>query len=353
MMARSLFRRAIFVAAVAAASLPGTAWAAGRCGLVTVSGGTANLTYDPFSGNNTTITLAGVQLSRVNGPGGEKTANIEFYVKGTTSAQNGTVLIPTSATGSGMGGPTGGNIFFGTNQSPPILNINSGSPAPGVFRWVFSGNNAASDVFTLNLQIQLPANLNLNAGTTLPFDIVYSCNGTGGGGPFTDTGTVSNALVVNVTVLSGLQASYVGSVLDFGEVGNVTTAQVTAAPATYTTPNTNYIRVASSGPYSVALSSQNGYKLTFAGGSLGNPGQTLDYQAQFLGQTRSAASPTFSTVTCVRAGTDAASGILPIRATLLEGGQGKTPASLYNDILTVTVTPLLSTVPSQQNCPAL
>jgi len=352
-MALSQFRHALLALAVAAGISPGAAFAVGKCGLTTVSGGTANLTYDPFNGTTTSINLTGVQLSRVNGAGGEKTSNLEFYVKGTTAAQNGTVLTPISATGSGSGGPTGSNIFFGTNQSPPILNINAGSPAPGVFRWSFTGNNAASDVFTLNLTLQLPANLNLNAGSTLPFDIVYSCNGTGGGGPFTDTGTVTNAIVVNVIVLSGLQASYVGTNLDFGEVGNLTTVQVLGAPATYTTPTTNYIRVASSGPYSVAIASQNNYKLTFSGGSLGNANQTLAYKAQFLGQTPTTVSPTFSTITCLRAGTDAAAGILPIRATLLEGGQGKTPASVYSDTITVTVTPLLSTVPSQQNCPAL
>ncbi len=352
-MAWSPFRKMLLALACAGIALPSTAMAAGQCGLTTVSGGTANLTYDPFSGTTTNLTITGLQLSRVNGGGGQKTANIEFYVKGNSAAQNGTILIPTSAVGSGSGGPTGSNIFFGTNQTPPILNINSGSPAPGVFRWAFTGNNAASDIFTLNINFQLPPNLNLIAGTTLPFDIVYSCNGTGGGGPFTDTGTVSNAIVVNITVLSGLQASYVGTNLDFGEIGNLTTATVTGAPGTYTTPSTNYIRVASSGPYSVAMTSQNNYKLTFSGGNLGNPAQTVLYQALFLGQSPTTASPTFNTVTCVRAGTDAALGILPIRAKLLEGGVGKTPAGLYNDILTVTVTPLLSGAPSQQTCPAL
>ncbi|MGN6820779.1 MAG: hypothetical protein ACTHJR_19145, partial [Sphingomonas sp.] len=290
-MAWSLFRNALLALAVAAGLSPGAAFAAQQCGLTTVNGGTANLTYDPFNGNNTNINLTGVTLSRVNLGGGNKTANLEFYVKGTTAAQNGTVLIPTSATGSGSGGPTGSNIFFGTNQTPPTLNINSGSPAPGVFRWAFTGNNAASDVFTLNITLQLPANLNLTAGSTLPFDIVYSCNGTGNGGPFTDTGTVSNAIVVNVTVLSGLQASYVGTNLDFVEVGNLTTAAVLGAPGTYTTPTTNYIRVASSGPYSVSIASTNNYKLTFPGGSAGNPLQSLAYKALFLGQTPTTASP--------------------------------------------------------------
>jgi hypothetical protein len=343
-----------FVGLVALAFvLPGTANAAGRCGLTTVSGGVASVTYDPFNASTATIQLAGVTLSRVNGAGGEKTANIEFYVKGQTSATNGSQLNPLSAVGSGSGVGFNQNIFFGTNVTPPILNINAGSPAAGVFRWVFSGNNAGSDTFTLNMTLTLPPNVNISAGNTLPFDVVYSCNGTGGGGPFTDTGTVSNAIVVNVTVLSGLQASYVGTVLDFGEVGDKTTTQVLAAPVTYTTPTSNYVRVASSGPFSVSMTSQNGYKLTFPGGNLGNANQTLNYSARFLGQTRSAGSPTFTTVTCARAGLDAAAGILPVTATLLQGGVGKTSASTYSDTLTVTVTPLLSTAPSQQTCPAL
>ncbi|WP_423603655.1 hypothetical protein [Sphingomonas sp. MS122] len=332
------------------------AMAAGRCGLVTVSGGVANLQYDPFSPAAFGVTITGVTLSRVNGAGGEKSSEIEFYAKGATSAQNGATLTPIQTPSTGQGG-TGynQNIFFGTNQAPPLLNIESQTPAPGVFRWAFSGNNAASDTFTLNFALTLPANLNLIAGGTLPFDIVYSCKGTGGGGPFTDTGVYPNAITVSVTVLSGLQASYVGTALDFGEVGDKTTAEVTAAPATYTTPSTNYVRVASSGPYSVALSSPNSYRLTYPGGNVADANQTLRYSLRFLGQTRSTASPTFTTVTCQRGGTDAASGHLPITATLLEGGQGKAVSPQYGEVLVVTVTPLVSSTPAgiQQNCAAL
>ena len=346
----------LFLCALAGMLTGGEAIAGGACGLTTVSGGVATLQYDPFSPTAFGVTITGVTLSRVNGTGGEKTSNIEFYAKGATSAQNGATLTPMIAPSTGSGG-TGynQNIFFGTNQAPPILNINAQTPAPGVFRWAFSGNNAASDTFTLNFGLTLPANLNLIAGGTLPFDIVYSCKATGNGGPITDTGTHPNAIVVSVTILSGLQASYVGTMLDFGEVGDKTTAQVLAAPATYTTPNTNHVRVASSGPFSVGLSSPNAYRLTYPGGNLSDANQTLRYSVRFLGQTRSNTSPTFTTVTCQRAGTDAASGVLPITATLLEGGQGKAVSPQYGEVLVVTVTPLVASTPAgtQQNCPVL
>lgn len=212
----------------------------------------------------------------------------------------------------------------------------------------------ASDTAVVNFQISLPANLDLNASTNLPFDAIFACSTTGGGSPTQQTGQISNAVVFPITVLSALQASYAGTALDFGEVGDKTTVDVLAAPATYTTPTANHVRVRSSGPYTVALTSQNGYKMTFPGGNLATPTHVLNYSLKFLGQTRTAASPTFTTVTCQRAGVPAAEAdMLPVVATLKEGGQGKLVSPTYSDQLTVTVTPLLSGAPSQQNCPAL
>lgn len=340
-------------------STPATAIAQDRCGLRTISGGTASVSYDPFRGTSTGVTLSGVILERTNGPGGEKTQTINFYVRGVSAAQNGTSLLVSTGTTTGNGGGAGfnQNIFANvTGPFPPLSNTSS--PPPGVFYWNFNGNNTQSDRFTLGMNMTLPPNLNLTASSTLSFDIVYSCSGNGGGGPFVDTGVVTGAIVVNVTVLSALQASYVGNAtgLDFGEVGDVTTAQVLGAPGTYTTPTTNYVRVASSGPYSVTMTSQNGYRLTFPGGNLANVNQRLDYRVLFLGQTRSNASPTFTTVNCVRAGIDAAAGTLPIRATLLEGGLGtgtpKAPSPNYSDFLTVTITPLV-VAGAQQSCSTL
>jgi len=161
-------------------------------------------------------------------------------------------------------------------------------------------------------------------------------------------------VVFPITVLSALQASYAGTALDFGEVGNKNTIDVLAAPATYTTPMINHVSVRSSGPYNVTLSSQNAYKLTFPGGSLANPLHTMNYKVLFLGQSKNNASPAFSTVTCLRAGVPAfEADALSIRATLLEGGDGKLVSPTYQDTLTVTVAPLVAGAPSQQNCPTL
>ena len=101
---------------------------------------------------------------------------------------------------------------------------------------------------------------------------------------------------------------------------------------------TGNVRVASSGPYTVRLSSANAYRMTYPGGSLGTAAQSIRYDTLFLGQTRNNASPTFTTVTCARAGTGGQN--LPITVTLREGGLTKVPAPNYLDTLTVTVTPL-------------
>src|SRR3546814_959955 len=41
----------------------------------------------------------------------------------------------------------------------------------------------------------------------------------------------------------------------------------------------------------------------------------------------------FGTRTCARAGMDGSAGVLPLRATLKEGGAAKTPASNYGDFI--------------------
>ena len=81
--------------------------------------------------------------------------------------------------------------------------------------------------------------------------------------------------------------------------------------------------------------------------------QRLSYKALFLGQTVSNAAPTFTAVTCARAGVPAAQAdLLPIRATLLEGGDGKQLSPDYKDVITVTVSPL-AVGPVGVDCPAV
>lgn len=287
--------------------------------------------YDPFSPSAISSVTTSVTLTRITGTGGRKTQNVNFYF-----------VMP-------AGSPAYQIIYEGSNvlyESPgyagaPVLNVNNSNPTPGLV-YVSFGGAAAPDTQTVSFTVTVPAGVDLTAGGAIPFDIRYVCKGTGG---MTDVSTpqpLTGAFSLNLTVLSALQASYAGPALDFGEIGTISTDTVLAAPATYT--RSGAVRVASSGPYSVALTSQNNFRLTTAGGS------NIDYRMTFLGQTRSNASPTFTTVECTRAGV---SGInLPISVTLREGGQAKIPAPNYSDTLSVTVTPLVM-AGSQQDCQAL
>ena len=222
-----------------------------------------------------------------------------------------------------------------------------------MLRWAYTGNNEASDVFTINFTVIVPANIDLTASASLLFDIEYGCDGTGGGPQFSERATAPNAYSIAIHVKSALQATYVGTALDFGEVGDKTTAEVLTAPATFSTPALgNHVRILSSGPYKVELSSQNGFRLTYPGGNPATAIQSLKYKALFLGQTMFNGSAGFIATTCARAGVPLAEAdLLPIRATLLEGGDGKQVAPDYKDVITVTVSPLVSG--SGVDCPAV
>lgn len=335
-----------WLAAALALAMPAMAHA-GTCGLTTVSGGTASQTYDPFNPATSTIQLSNLVLSRVNGAGGEKTASLNFYIKGQSASQDGTSVVFNSATGSGTGTGYGQNLFFSFSSPGPTPLDNSSTPVAGIFRWNFNGNNAASDTFTVNATITLPANLNLSASSQLAFDIVYSCAGTGGGGPFTSTGTVPSAITANIVVPSALRATYAGTALDFGEIGQVATANA----ATAKTSATNYIRVQSTGPYSVSMTSNGNYLLTPGGTATSDPNQKVGWSLKFLGQTRSPTNTSAIALTCARANvSDAIEDHLALQGTLVEGGAGKAPSANYRDTLTVTITPLAASTSSFPDC---
>lgn len=336
------------IAAFLAACASGVSHAA-TCGITGSATATA-ATYDPFNPAGLPTTTIQLNLTRVNTSGGGDTRIVNFYLKGQSGATNGTSIVPTAVTGSVSYDGLSRNIFYDYSAAPPIYSPTSAVPsATNRFLKInFTGNNAGSDTAVVTFSVTLPANLDINASQNLSFDAFFACNIQGGQANGAEQiGQISNAVVFPIKVLSALQASYVGSALDFGEVGDKTTADVTATPATYTKPGN--IRVASSGPYKVEMVSTNGYKLTFPGGTLSNSNHTLNYSATFLGQTRSSASPTFTAKTCSRAGLNAV--LLPLSATLLEGGITKTPAPVYSDTITITVTPLVAGAPSQTDCP--
>jgi hypothetical protein len=306
-----------------------------------------SIDYDPFSPLGLATTSITLTMTRVNNGGGSFTKDVRFYLRAQSAGANGTVIEATGVTGPANVAGTGLNIFYNNTAAPPTL---TGTPsASNRFLQIdFTGNNAASDSVQVHFKITLPANLDIQATQNLAFDAVFTCTANPS---TTESGIISNAVVFPIRVLSGLRASYVGAPLDFGEVGDKTTLQVAAAPGTYTTPATNSIRVESSGPYKVQVSSLQNYRLTFPGGNLATPDHTLNYKVRFLNQTLSNATPVFVPVTCQRAGLGGAN--LPIYATLLEGGSGKTASANYADVITVTVSPLLSTETGQVNCPGL
>lgn len=279
-------------------------------------------TFDPFNPSGTTVQTVTITARRPSAVGGKKTQEVDFIYLRRPDTPASLAIVQTSTGGQILENPPG-HVLDPNNVNPNEVELNFG----GV---------GQPDVQTFVVTITVPSGADLAAGTTDLFvDQKYYCKRTGGAAD--ESGVVPNSLDIRINVLSALQASFVGPALDFGEIGALTTAALPSTPNSVK-QRTGNVRVASSGPYSVALTSANQFQMTYPGGNLGTANQRIPYQLDFLGQTRSTASPTFSTVTCQRAGLSGQ--YLAISPTLLEGGAGKVPAPNYQDILTVTVTPL-------------
>ena len=351
----TLFKTLAVTLGAALASLAGTAQAA-TCG-ITGNASSSGAVYDPF---NPTQATAHVTLSLIRtdpaGSNGGKTAVVSFYLRSSNTAANGTRIVPTSVTVSGASAFVANtNVFYDTGATPPFMGPPTSTTVPtagdAYIKVAFTGNNAASDPAAIQFDVILPPGANFNASTTLMFDAPYRCTTTGGGGPTDQASSFDGAMTFPVTVLSALKTYYAGTALDFGEIGNITTGSLNGSPRFTQDPgNTNYINVRSSGAYSVALTSANGFKLVRSNAGSPTSIDQVGYQLLFLGQTPSSSATTFNTQTCARAGITAAGENLPIKAKLLEGGSGKTPYPTYTDTLTVTITPLVYTTVATTQC---
>jgi hypothetical protein len=307
---------AAFAAAPAAAQVT-------SCGVTGQAQAPASVTYDPFSPNALQQITIPLTLTRFAN-GGAKTQSVSFILIQPVGAPPYQILYQ------------GQNVLYPENntQGRPVI----GDKTTNQLYYSFGGAAAADQSTPFNLTVTVPANTDLSAGEPIRFDILYVCIGTGGLADVTSPRRLSSAVQINVNVLSALQASYVGPALDFGDVGSRSSAEVATNPG----PRTGFVRVASSGPYSVRMTSQNNYRLTYPGGNPAVADQALRYRVSFVGQTRDAANPSAIERTCARAGLASAGQLLPVEAVLLEGGVGKVAAPNYQDTLTVTVTPLVA-----------
>lgn len=297
-----------------------------NCGL-SGSSTTSLGNYDPFNPApiaNAAVTLNLTRFSNSN----KKTQWVNYYFTQPAGSPAYQIMYQ------------GQNVLYtepGYAGAPP-LSV-QGTQVPGMIQTDFGGASQP-DTKPQSFVVTIPPGVDLSAGDPIRFDIRYVCKGTGGWGDVSSPQIIADAITLQVNVLSALQASYVGAALDFGEIGDKATPEVLAAPII----RNGAIRVASSGPYTVAMTSDNNFRLMAPGAS------TIDYEARFLGQARSNANPTFMTTTCARAGISGQH--LPISVTLKEGGQTKIPAPEYSDYLRVTVTPL-ATAATAWNCATL
>jgi spore coat protein U-like protein len=316
----NIFRpRAIeLVAILCLLPLSGEALATGAYCSVSGASTTSIGAYNPFTGSTYDQVPITLRLTRYGSGGGKLTRHVNFY------------LVKPAGSLPGVDVRYQGSSVLYTLPATHALSLLVPAPS-GTVGYDFGGAGQPNTV-SIPLLVTLPPGLDWSAGAPLILDMVYICSGSGGLNDVRTPTTMADAVTVQVTVVSALQASYAGPALDFGEIGGVSDAQAAAHTVN------GAVRVASTGPYAISLASANGYRMMFPGAVLGESEQSIRYSARFLGQTKTSANPVFVPVSCLRSGTAGQS--LPISVQLREGGESKMPAPNYSDTLTVTVTPL-------------
>jgi hypothetical protein len=195
------------------------------------------------------------------------------------------------------------------------------------------------------LAIQIPAGTEIDPGdVVLEFDVKFLCNHDD---QRTERGINNRGFTIAFPVSTAVQASFVGTEPDFGEIGALSDIDVAGAPPS-TTRRDHYMRVASTGPYEVMVVSQNGWRMTATGGPTGATSERIAYRYELLDQELDSSRPNFTPVICKASGVSGEN--IRLTATLTEGGQGKLPSSQYRDIVTITLTPLAADTGDAQRC---
>lgn len=210
---------------------------------------------------------------------------------------------------------------------------------------VFDAQGGSVNGRSAEMSLRIPAGVDLEPGPyTAEFDVKYLCAYPD---ERADRGQNNRAFNVHFNVLNSIQANLVGTEPDFGEIGTLSDIDVAGAPPS-TTQRLHYMRVASTGPYEVDVVSQNGWRMTASGAPTGDDAERIAYRYELLGQRLSSARPNFNPVQCDAAGVSGEN--IELTATLTEGGQGKVPSANYRDIITITVTPIATTLRRTERC---
>ncbi len=334
---------AAFGAAMAASPASAQSQISAFCGVTGDATAPATIHYDPFASTGLSQATIPLILRRNRGILTGRTEEVSLVLV----APAGTPPIDISHQGF--------RVLYteGSTAGRPrsLTSIDRGLGAAGEIRYEFGGIFSSDTSAPIDLRVTVPPGTDLSAGEPIILDLLYICSGSGGMLPVLIPTRNSGAIRLNVNTVSALQAYYAGSALDFGEIGDVTSQAVLAAPASYTTSAGNALRVRSSGPYEVRVRSQNDFRLALPGGNPSDPAQSIRYRIRFLGQDVNS-NAAFAGRTCARAGLSGAGAVLPIQATLTEGGAGKTPSPAYGDTISITFSPLVAGG-SAQSCGGL
>ena len=240
----------VFIALAGALALSSPAGAQTQissvCGVTGTATAPASITYDPFSPTGLSEVTVPLVLRRNRGVILGRTNEVSLILTAPSGAppldityQGYRVLYPEGST---------------AGRPRSLTSKDNGAGAAGEIRYDF-GNLFASDLSTaLNLRVTVPPGTDLSAGEPILLDMLYICSGEGGMQSVSVPTRETGAVRINVNTVSALQAYYAGSALDFGEIGDATTATVLAAPDRYTTSAANTLRVRSSGPFEVPRS---------------------------------------------------------------------------------------------------
>ena len=227
------------------------------------------------------------------------------------------------------GGAGGTNLI----SPPPGPLISIGLDDPGEIDLDFRGFFPPA-TRTFELQLRIPAGTDWPAGPIVArFDVEYLCES----GFNFDSGVQIQGFQMTFPVSSALSATLSGPDQDFGEIGHLSTTAVASSP-TSVTERRSLLRVSASGPFELRIESQNSWRMTSTGSQTTVAAERIAYRYQLLGQTLDAGRQLFTPVICRATGVGGQ--LIPLTATLTEGGLGKIASPTYRDFVTITITPL-------------